>query len=108
MRNTIVLVYSDTCFHCVNFMPVWEKFVQKNNKKLNCKKIKYSELANMKNAPYINGVPAVHLYSNNGKLIDVFDRNRTVKDLEKFVELNTKKKKSIKKKKSKKKSKKRS
>ena len=108
MRNTIVLFYSDTCFHCVKFMPVWEKFVQKNNKKLKCKKIRYSELANMKNAPYINGVPAVHLYSSNGKLINVFDRNRTVKDLEKFVELYSKKKRLSKKKRSSKKSKKRS
>lgn len=78
---SMVLYYSPNCPHCHAFMPVWDKFVKSgiiSAKKVDCTK----ETCNN-----VDGYPTVLMYKQNGKIVQ-FDKNRTVADLEAFVNEN--------------------
>ena len=101
----IVLYFSESCGYCHQFMPIWDEFVNNNNKKVKCAKIDSNVSDNITANPGFLGVPSVHFY-RNGKLAKngVFEEERTVENLNKFVNKNLVKK--TKKRKTKKKSRK--
>ena len=101
----IVLYFSESCGYCHQFMPIWDEFVNNNNTKVKCAKIDSNVSDNITANPGFLGVPSVHFY-RNGKLAKngVFEEERTVENLNKFVNKNLVKK--TKKRKTKKKSRK--
>ena len=101
----IVLYFSESCGYCHQFMPIWDEFVHNNNTKVKCAKIDSNVSNNIIANPGVSGVPSVHFY-RNGKITKegIFEEERTVENLNKFVNKNLVKK--TKKRKTKKKSRK--
>ena len=101
--NWVVLYYSENCGYCTDFLPIWDLFEKKKNKKLNKLKLNINSLDLHSITPPINGVPTVHFY-NNGKITKdgIFNNERTLLELNKFCVNNLKSKKSKKSKKTKK------
>lgn len=96
--NWIVLYYSENCGYCVDFMPLWDKFVKlKNTNGMNKIKIKSENSHLIKINPGFQGVPTIHFYKN-GKYKATFNKERTLENLVKFYKLNSKNKKTKKKK----------
>ena len=79
--DTIVLYYSPHCPHCHNFMPTWDEFASKG--KITATKVDCTK----ESCPNIDGYPTVLLHKKNGSVV-VFAKNRTVSDLETFVNEN--------------------
>ena len=95
----IVLYFSESCGYCHQFMPVWDEFVNNNTSKVKCAKIDSNVSNNISMNPGFQGVPSVHFY-RNGNITPkgIFDEERTVNNLNKFVKDNLVKKKKRRKK----------
>lgn len=89
----MVLYYSDSCVHCKMFMPTWDKFEQyarSNISGLSVKKIKCEGAGEQICFQQgVQGYPTVIMYPLDGRRL-VFDKNRTIDDLVKFVNENRK------------------
>ena len=96
--NWIILYYSDMCGYCVEFMPVWNDFVNTKPKKINIIKIDYNTASQIEINPGFQTVPTIHFYKN-GKLYKkgIFTFKRNLKNLIKFMKLNMNTKKTKKK-----------
>lgn len=77
--KTIALYYSSYCGHCINFLPTWTEFANKNNSKIKIKTINCD-----KEQCNVPGYPTVILYKNDGSELQ-FNNERTVDALEKFI-----------------------
>ena len=88
--NWIVFYYSEHCGYCVDFMPLWEKFVKLKTPNIQNKiKIKSENSQLVKINPGFQGVPTIHFYKN-GKYKNTFTKERTLENLVKFYKVNSK------------------
>lgn len=81
----LILAYSDSCPHCRNFKPIWNQF---KNKYQNVIDIREVDTQNPKEAKIaqelgVRSIPKIYLL-NNGKK-HVFEGERNLANLEKFV-----------------------
>lgn len=84
-KREIVLYYTDSCPHCINFKPVWKSFVSKNMSL----PVKFREVDCEKEEADVDGVPTV-MYYENGKE-EEYRGTRTRKGLEEFIRSKLKK-----------------
>jgi thiol-disulfide isomerase/thioredoxin len=99
--NMLVLYHADWCMHCQHLKPTWNEFVSKygiKNKNMNIASIEERNMGYLKERPQIMGYPSIVMY-RNGKVKEVFTDQRTISNLNKFSNKNTKSKLSKKKKK---------
>lgn len=88
-NNIIVLYWAKWCSFCVQFKPDWEKFV-KQSKIATCEfESENASLSNSENHE-VHGFPTIKLYTN-GKVI-LFEGQRSIENLNKFIDDNTSKK----------------
>jgi thioredoxin-like negative regulator of GroEL len=90
-NNTFVCLYHwHDCRHCVELLPIWRNAAKKAGKNTYIAEI---ELDNMKylDKPYkdVQGFPSIVVY-NNGIKIKELDKERSLKNLEKFIKENKK------------------
>jgi thioredoxin domain-containing protein 5 len=86
--NLTILFYWNMCGHCAALKPTWDKVCNKYKKDNNCNilNVELSQLQNLK-AKYkknINGFPTILKYKN-GKKINEYNGERTIKDINKFI-----------------------
>ena len=90
----IVLYYSTTCGFCTMFMPVWDQFEKHAAERipgLKVTKVKCDgEAGRDCFEKGVMGFPTVIIYPTHGDKV-MFEKNRTVDDLVKFVDENRKK-----------------
>ncbi len=85
---SFVLFYANWCGHCQTFMPTWEKFKTKINKK------KYNIVEIESQNPFTNrikglqGYPSLY-YIQNDKVIE-YNEGRDLKSLKEFFKKNKK------------------
>jgi thioredoxin domain-containing protein 5 len=86
--NLTILFYWNMCGHCAALKPIWDKVSNKYKKDYKCcvlnvevSQLKYLKAKYKKN---INGFPTILKYKN-GKKINEYNGERTLKDINKFV-----------------------
>lgn len=85
----ITLFYSDSCGHCKNFMPEWDRFANhasKNIADLTVQKVDCQADQDTCNVQQIEGYPTVILEQNNQKI--KYNGERTMDSLIKFSQGN--------------------
>jgi len=88
MNKWLVLFHAPWCGHCVNFIPIWNKFESQVNidnlkiAKINIENEKYKNIIN-KYKDYIKGYPTV-LYIDKLKIKE-YDGERTINSLIEFI-----------------------
>jgi thiol-disulfide isomerase/thioredoxin len=93
-KPVFILIQSLKCYHCTKSKPAFQEFAERNKNKVMCGTI---QMDSPKMTPeFINklkyiypdlvGFPSYILYSNGKKI--VYDGERTVKDMEKFITEN--------------------
>lgn len=90
-KKCIIRVYSDTCPHCVDLIPIWKEYLKKlkqakKNKDLNVISIESASLRNINNNNISNnviGVPTILYVSNTGnkEFVERFENERTPENL---------------------------
>lgn len=80
-NDTITLYYAPWCGHSVQFMPIWEKFRERNKNKIIINTINCDE----QKCPAIPGFPTIVLNKYLGQKEIYFDKERTVENLEQFI-----------------------
>lgn len=88
-KTTIVLYHWKLCGHCIQLIPIWNEICKKYSKNENINIIN-AELDNIyllkkKYKKNISGFPTIIKYKN-GNRVDEFQSDRTVYNLNKFVE----------------------
>lgn len=92
---TLKYFYMETCPHCTDFNPVWDKLESKiTNDKINIKLVKYNlhdgNSGEKEASKYeVSGAPTIILDDINNKAIE-YKGNRTVDDIITFIKENTK------------------
>jgi thioredoxin-like negative regulator of GroEL len=86
----LVLYKSKNCYHCNEFLPVWEQIKTTLKQKYSQKQLEVSDIEcsggdSRCNTPYIRGVPTIILYKNDNSPY-VYDDSRTKKQVLAFVE----------------------
>ncbi len=93
-KPVFILIQSLKCFHCTNSKPAFQEFAERNKSKVLCGTIQMDS-AKMTKAfvnklqyiyPDLVGFPSYILYFNGKKI--VYDGDRTVQDMEKFMTEN--------------------
>ena len=91
-KTCFIGIFSDSCIHCKNMKPEWNKF-KKHVKKINCNsyliELKAENINKINNKTLneymsYNGIPSV-LKIKNGKIIKEYKGNRTANSLLQFV-----------------------
>lgn len=80
----ITLFFVDWCPYCINFMPLWEKFVEMNKNKINCKKIDCTNDGSYKGKYKLSSYPTLLLFDNDNN-IHKFEEKRTLENLNEFI-----------------------
>ena len=99
-KKCIIRVYSDTCPHCVDLIPIWNEYLKrmkqsKKNKDLNVISIESASLRNINNNNISNnviGVPTILYVSNTGdkEIVSRFENERTPEKLMEWTFKNLK------------------
>jgi thiol-disulfide isomerase/thioredoxin len=98
-NKTILLVYSNSCGHCKDFMPEWHKFkndntfLNKNNiNVIDIESETYDNLIKLfTDLPVVVGVPSIYLLTNdNIKNYVSYDGERNSQSIKEFILKNNK------------------
>ena len=81
----ITLFYVDWCPYCINFMPLWKKFVKINKDKINCEQIDCTNDKSYKEKYKLSGYPTILLFDNDNN-INIFEEESTLYNLNKFIQ----------------------
>lgn len=98
-NKTILLVYSNSCGHCKDFMPEWHKFkndntfLNKNNiNVIDIETQTYDKLIKLfTDLPVVDGVPSIYLLTNNNiKNYISYNGERNSQSIKEFIIKNNK------------------
>jgi thiol-disulfide isomerase/thioredoxin len=87
----LLFFFMETCPHCVDFKPVWQKFIEESKNEPYAKKLCIADISaendNILTKYGVKSFPTVLLIRSDKTVIS-FEDNRTVEDLKSFVSHN--------------------
>jgi thiol-disulfide isomerase/thioredoxin len=85
--KVMVFYYWKMCGHCVTFAPIWNKVVNQYKDRIHVINIELESMKRIDKKYMVSAFPSIIVYKNKNKWID-YTRERTEKELHKFIQEN--------------------